>query len=267
MTRLLALLSALAIAFFGALCGVGGGLFAVPLFHYGFKLPIRRAVALSLCLVATNALASTSSEILHVESAFRIKVVALLIGGALVGAQLGFVASKRLPENVTKLVFAVVIFGVALRLALAGESAVIPTMQPLDYGPWRIVAIVAIGMLAGFSSPLLGIGGGLIVMPGLDLLVPEMGQLGARAASLGMAALTSMRSVQLYARDGAVPWGLAPWVVAGALAGAVGGVQVVHLDGVASVARTAFIGLLFVTAARFAMDIFRSRRAGTLRPE
>ena len=38
--------------------------------HYGLELPLRRAVATSLCLVAATALASTAVELLHEDSAF-----------------------------------------------------------------------------------------------------------------------------------------------------------------------------------------------------
>ncbi len=81
-------LSGAVIAFIGAICGIGGGLFAVPLLHYVFKLPLRVSVATSLCLVAANAYSSTATELLRGDSALLWDVVLPLIGGALVGAQL-----------------------------------------------------------------------------------------------------------------------------------------------------------------------------------
>ena len=74
----------------GAVCGLGGGLFAVPLLHYVFKLPLRRAVATGLCLVCATAVSSTTAEFLHEDSALLWEVVLPLVGGALVGAQIGF---------------------------------------------------------------------------------------------------------------------------------------------------------------------------------
>lgn len=252
--RLLLILSGAAIAFVGAVCGIGGGLFAVPLLHYGFGLPLRRAVATSLCLVAANALASTAAELLHEDSAFLWEVVGPLIGGALVGAQLGFFASKRLPERALKGLFAAVMLAVGLRLVLSGDIPAEPTGFDGGYGLVRAGTVALVGVLAGTLSPLLGLGGGLIIVPGLLLLVPEIGGLGARAASLGGACVTSLRSLQLYARERSVELGVAPWFVAGALLGASLGVQVVHLDGVAAAGRRLLATIMFVTAWRFVRD-------------
>ena len=167
--RLLLILSGAAIAFVGAVCGIGGGLFAVPLLHYGFGLPLRRAVATSLCLVAANALASTAAELLHEDSAFLWEVVGPLIGGALVGAQLGFFASKRLPERALKGLFAAVMLAVGLRLVLSGDIPAEPTGFDGGYGLVRAGTVALVGVLAGTLSPLLGLGGGLIIVPGLLL--------------------------------------------------------------------------------------------------
>ena len=251
---LLLILSGAAIAFVGAVCGIGGGLFAVPLLHYGLELPLRRAVATSLCLVAATALASTAVELLHEDSAFLWEVVGPLIGGALLGAQFGFIVSKWLPERALKGLFAAVMLAAGLRLVLSGDISAEPADFREGYGFARAVTVALIGMLAGTVSPLLGIGGGLIVVPGLLLLIPEIGGLGARAASLGAACVTSLRSLQLYARERCVELGVAPWFVAGALLGAGLGVQAVHLDGVAAAGRRLLAVIMVVTAWRFVRD-------------
>lgn len=255
--RVLLLLSGAAIAFVGAVCGIGGGLFAVPLLHYAFKLPLRKAVATSLCLVAANALSSTVSELLHEDSAFLWEVVLPLVGGALVGAQFGYIASKRLPEGAVKGLFAFVMLAAGLRLVLSGDIPAEPSDFHEGYGVLRIGTVAFIGLLAGTVSPLLGIGGGLIVVPGLLLLIPEIGGLGARAASLGGACVTSLRSLQLYARERSIDLGVAPWFVVGALLGASLGVQAVHFDGVAAAGRHLLACIMFVTAWRFLRDTRR----------
>lgn len=251
------------IAFVGALCGIGGGLFAVPLLHYGFRLPLRASVATSLCLVWANALSSTASELLHPGSAFQWSVVLPLIGGALVGAQFGYLASKRLPQRAIKSLFALVMLGAGLRLLLGSTGATEVFEGTLDLGPKRALAVATIGLCAGVASPLLGIGGGLIVVPGLLFAVPEVGMLGARAAALGNAVVTSSRSLQLYRGEGAIERTLVPWVVVGALAGAVGGVQVVHLEGAASLGRIVLSVLLLLTAVRMGLDALRGPRTVT----
>lgn len=249
----------LAIAFVGAVCGIGGGLFAVPVLHYLFKLPLRSSVATSLCLVAANALASTASELLHEQGAFLWDVVLPLMGGALVGAQFGYVASKKLSESVVKALFAVVLVAAGIRLVSSSG-----TVQELEafrasYSVGHAGLVACIGVLAGTVAPLLGIGGGLIVVPALLIFFPDIGSLGARAASLGVACVTSLRSIHLYWGERSINTQVAPWFVAGALIGATAGVQAVHLPGIAGVARQALGGILLVTAIRFAMDVRRLR--------
>ena len=85
----LLLLAGAAIAFIGALCGIGGGLFAVPMLHYLFKLDLRASVATALCLVAATAYSSTLTEVFREDSFLELTVGPLAVG-ALLGAQLGF---------------------------------------------------------------------------------------------------------------------------------------------------------------------------------
>lgn len=228
----------------------------MPLLHYGFKLPLRQAVATALCLVAATAIASTSSEILHKDSALLWDVVGPLVGGALVGAQFGYILSRRLDEQLLKSVFSFVLLGIGLRMLLAMSIQA----EPGDFGAGfsfaRASLVAGIGMLAGTLSPLLGIGGGMVVVPGLLLTMPEVGGNGARAASLAVACVTSLRSIHLYAKEKSVDPKIAIWFTLGGVVGAAGGVQLAHLPGVSAIGQRALGCILVVTAVRFARDAF-----------
>lgn len=258
----LLVLAGAAIAFVGSVCGIGGGLFAVPLLHYGCALSLRAAVATSLCLVGANALASTAAESLHEGSALLWDVLLPLAAGALAGAQFGYLASRRLSERFVKGLFAAVMAMASWRMLGSGDAGVQPDEFHSVYTFWRAASVAAIGLLAGAASPLLGIGGGMIVVPGLLLTMPEIGGLGARAAALGVACVTSARSIHLYAKERQVDLSVAPWFVGGGLAGAVAGVQAVHSPGIAAMGRQFLGGLLVLTAVRFAVDASRGRGRG-----
>ncbi|MFT5048903.1 MAG: putative membrane protein YfcA [Chlamydiales bacterium] len=241
-----------------ATCGIGGGLFAVPLLHYGFKLPLKAAVATSLCLVLATSTSATVTEALHPGRALLPELVGVLVLGALVGAQIGHRIASRLPVKKLKAVFSVVLLLAGARLLLAGAGggadealvAFVPTSS--DYA-----VALAIGLVAGVAVPLLGVGGGLVVVPCLLFVMPQLGYLGARAASLGMATLTSARSIFLYRKDGLIDWKRARWFALGALAGAVGGVYWVHQSGNAILARGALGGVLVLAGLRFSVDALR----------
>lgn len=252
---------AAAIAFIGAVCGIGGGLFAVPLLHYGFRLPLRTSVATALCLVAANAVASTVTEIFHAESALLWEIVGPLVGGALVGAQLGYLLSTRADERILKGLFTFVALAIGLRMLLAMSVQADPGDFLGDYSTARAAGVAVIGILAGMLSPLLGIGGGMVVVPGLLLSMPEIGGNGARAASLAVACVTSARSIHLYAKERSVDLSIALWFAGGGLIGATLGVRFAHLPGVSAVAQRVLGAILLITALRFARDAFG--RAGS----
>jgi len=258
-----ALLLALAgavIAFIGALCGIGGGLFAVPMLHYMFKLDLRASVATGLCLVGATAYSSTLTEWLREDSTLDLMVVGPLSLGALLGAQLGFRLSKAFDERRLKGVFVVVLLIAGLRML--GRDGV-PSM-PVAGAAASVVeqGLVAalIGVGAGTVAPLLGIGGGLVVVPALMFAMPGLGGLAVRAASLAVACVTSARSLQLYRREGIIRASLGGPIALGALAGAVAGVHTVHLPGMSQVGQRVMGAILLLTAARFARDVARLRR-------
>lgn len=232
----------------------------MPLLHYGFRLALRTSVATSLCLVAANAVASTATELLHESGALLWEIVGPLVGGALVGAQFGYLLSTRANERVVKGLFAAAALAIGLRMLLAMSVQADPTDFLGDYGAARAAGVAGIGILAGTLSPLLGIGGGMVVVPGLLLAMPEVGGNGARAASLAVACVTSMRSIHLYAKERSVEVPIALWFAGGGLIGATLGVRFAHLPGVSAIAQRVLGGILLATALRFARDAFRRRQ-------
>lgn len=95
---------------------------------------------------------------------------------------------------------------------------------------WLIVALLVLGCVGGFLAGLLGIGGGMFLVPALTWLLGQREVGGdhvvkiAVATSLATILFTSVSSVRAHHKRGAVSWAivasLAPGVVLGALAGA-----------------------------------------------
>ena len=241
------------------MCGIGGGLFAVPLLHYGFKFPLKRAVATGLGLVAATAVAATGAEALHEGSAIDWVVVGVMIVGGLIGTQVGFRAAQRIKTNQLKLVFVVVLIAAAARILLGKPAVADAVDTELSLGVLEYLGVALVGFGAGFCSPLLGIGGGLVAVPALFLGLPGFSYLTARACSLALGSFTSLRSLRLYSRENLVDLRVASWLGGGAFIGAVIGVQLVHLNGADRVGQLLLSGLLIVVAVRFALDVRRAR--------
>jgi len=248
---------------YSTLCGIGGGVFAVPLLHYVYGMPMRRAVANSLALVAGSTAGATLLEAFHPESALRYDIVAALVGGSLVGSWIGFALARRVPARGLKAVFAVLLVVVAIQLIFspdAGEKFVASTV-PMVLGGWSLAVVIAIGFLAGIVAPLLGIGGGLVAVPALLHSLPGLGFLVARACSLAMSTVNSWQSVWLYRRDGLIRGPFAIRLALGAVVGAAVGVQLVHIEAVTRFARVLVAFALVFAAARFAWDLWPRARS------
>ena len=85
-----------------------------------------------------------------------------------------------------------------------------------------MVRLAVIGIVAGFFSALLGVGGGLITVP-LLLLVAHFSERPAMATSLGAIGITALAGTIRYAFHGDVEWGYAALVGLPASVGAVAG--------------------------------------------
>lgn len=84
-----------------------------------------------------------------------------------------------------------------------------------------------LGSGVGFLAGLLGIGGGLIIVPVLssillhfNLVPPEQVVIVAVATSLASILFTSTSSAMAHHKKGNVPWDLAPWIMTGVALGA-----------------------------------------------
>lgn len=103
-----------------------------------------------------------------------------------------------------------------------------PSSDSMD--PLIILALLVLGAFTGFAAGLLGVGGGMLMVPFMTMLLTHVGFPAeqvvkvAIATSLTTIVFTSISSVRAHHRRGAVRWaavrGLAPGILAGSLLGA-----------------------------------------------
>ena len=91
-----------------------------------------------------------------------------------------------------------------------------------------IVTIVLVGVAAGFLSGLFGVGGGILIVPGL-VLVAKMDQRIAHGTSLAAVLPISASSLLSYWAHDHVDWRVGACLAVGALAGAVLGTRLLHV--------------------------------------
>jgi len=111
---------------------------------------------------------------------------------------------------------------------------------------WRAVLV---GALAGFLSGLFGVGGGILIVPGLVMLT-SMGQRLAHGTSLTAIIPIACSGIVGYLLDDKIDWPVAGLVAAGAVAGAVVGTYALRVLPQHTL-RLAFAAMLVATAVRF----------------
>ena len=102
------------------------------------------------------------------------------------------------------------------------------TVDTADGGAARIAPIVVVGLCAGFLAGLFGVGGGILIVPGL-VLAAHMTQRLAHGTSLAAVVPISVASLVSYAAHGNVDWNAALWLAIGAVGGAVIGTRLLHV--------------------------------------
>jgi uncharacterized membrane protein YfcA len=247
--------------FLGTICGIGGGIFAVPLLHYGVRVPFQRAVGTSLVLVMVMTIVATIAESARPDSAIDWGVVGLLLLGAVPGAQAGYAVAKRAAARALKSAFALVLVVAAARIATISAHNGVTHEGEIPLTVAQAVWVGVLGFGGGFLAPILGVGGGILVIPALFLSLPQIGYLDARACSMAMSIVNAAQSSWMYFKDRAVDGRAAGAFGVVAVAGAVAGVFAVHQPGWSSVARIAMTAMLIAVAARMAVDVWTTRRA------
>ena len=108
---------AFAIAFAGAVLGIGGGFLLIPALIYGFHVPTAVVIGTSSFQIMFTMLAAT---LLHSVSNGAVDIVLsmLLMLGGVVGAQLGARAGRNLRSDVFRLLLALLVLAVGLRFAV-----------------------------------------------------------------------------------------------------------------------------------------------------
>ncbi|MFN8011369.1 MAG: sulfite exporter TauE/SafE family protein [Holophagaceae bacterium] len=212
--------SGLAGGLLSGMFGIGGGIVLVPLLGLALGLNQHQAQGVTL---AAMLLPNGLPAVLHYRRMgvrIRWRLVGLLVAGFLGGVYGGSLLANRIPEPPLRWGFAGFLVLMALRMLLAGEARA-PGPAPAVAGEATVAPGLAIGLVGGVSSGLLGIGGGVVIIPLLAAWL-GMSQHEAQATSLAvMLPPIFLPGVIVYATaQNGLPWAILGGVAAGFMAGA-----------------------------------------------
>lgn len=238
------LLVSILAGFVGALFGLGGGLLIVPFLTLVEGIPLPLAVGASLVSVVAT---SSSSAATYVRDHLtNIRIGMFLEIGAVAGAITGAFAAGYLPAS-----FLFVLFGLTLLyatvvmirsrrmdfptetrpdkvstvLSLGSEYIEQSQNKIIKYNMTRTPLTLLIAYFAGITSALLGVGGGIINVPTMNL-VGKIPVKIASATSNFMIGVTAAASSTVYLSRGDVNPLLAAPLIIGVAAGAIVGTRV-----------------------------------------
>jgi uncharacterized membrane protein YfcA len=198
----------------GGLFGVGGGLVLVPMLTGFFRLTQHQAHGTSLAVIGATAITAILVYGAHANIAWsRAAFIAL---GSLVTARLGARWAVRLPAHTLRRAFAVFLALVAIRLLWqippVGARAMLSEQGEL-------FASLLLGLAAGALAGVMGVGGGMLVVPALTLVF-GLSQQAAQGTSLAAMVVTAPSAAFEHSRHGNVMWRLVPMLAVGAALGA-----------------------------------------------
>ena len=207
-------------AVLGSMVGLGGGVFLVPIFTLFFAVDQKLAIGASAVAVVTNSVVGSS---VHLRGRFTNIRLAMLLqgitaGGATVGALIAIHANERLLNIVFGSALLYASFSMARRPQASLPTAAEGTPDPLQLGavyrdpaarrlvsyvPHRLRFGLAISSLAGVVSGMLGVGGGVIQVPAMNLLMRVPIKAAAGTASF-MVGITAVATALVFYSDGKI---------------------------------------------------------------
>ncbi|MDR7945975.1 sulfite exporter TauE/SafE family protein [Achromobacter aegrifaciens] len=218
------------------LTGAGGAIMAVPLLVFGLHLQVSQAAPIALLAVGLSA--ALGAVLGLRQGQVRYRAAGFMAATGILVSPLGLWAARRLPNAPLAIIFAGVLGMVAWRMWNQGNKPATAQATPrtppcqLNASTGRLRwtapcarALTGAGLIAGFLSGLLGVGGGFVIVPALRRAT-DLSMQAIVGTSLAVIALVSASGVVAAAAGGHLDWRIAAPFTAAAVLGMLGGRKV-----------------------------------------
>ncbi|MFA5890585.1 MAG: sulfite exporter TauE/SafE family protein [Actinomycetota bacterium] len=236
----------------GGLLGVGGGVVMVPALVLGLRFAQRRAHAASLSAILPIGVVSTVLYLCDGNVNGAIAVPLAL--GSVMGVPMGVRLLARVPESALRATFVAtaVLAGVKLLFQFgSGAEFVVLT------GAARFAVAFGVGLLAGVYAGLLGVGGGIVMVPAMTILLGQAQHI-AQGTSLLVIIATASAGTAANLRRGLLDVRVGAWLGVGGAVGAVIGALLARSIPEAALGR-AFGAFVILVAIQLLLSPGRAR--------
>ena len=228
----------------GALGG-GGSILTVPVLVYLVDLDAQEATAASLVIVGITSGAAAAVAAREGRTRWRVALGLAVVGipASVAGAQL----NHRVADDVLLLAFAAIMLVVGVGMLSRQSPA--PEGRAAAQGRFaRALRVGGAGLLVGFLTGFLGVGGGFVVVPVLVLAL-GLTMLAAVATSLVVITLNSVVALVARAGNDTFVWDVIVPFTAAAVLGALVGKRLADRTSAAGLTRA--FGLLLLAVAAY----------------
>ena len=238
----------------GAMLGLGGGVFIVPLLTLALNLPIHIAIGSSLVAVIANSITASGT---HLRARLpNLKLGMFLLTATTIGAIGGAFLADILASAILTVIFGIALIGIGYSMIRRRQTVQEKTSlgetrgrtdsspanlagsltasyydrnlnQVINYTVSRVTQGWGINLMVGIVSSLLGVGGGILNIPVMNLVM-RVPIKAAMATNSFMVGITALAGACVYYYNGYVyPMTAAP-VMVGSFVGALVGAQLVQ---------------------------------------
>ncbi|MHB1457187.1 MAG: sulfite exporter TauE/SafE family protein [Armatimonadota bacterium] len=208
------------ISIMSGLLGVGGGILMIPTMIYMLGLTQHRAHGTSLAVMSPIVFLTSIYYATHGQTNWII-AIELAIGGV-IGAGIGARLCAKVSANHLKKAFGILLLLMGIKIlydtfGVHGSA----TNDSLVINPSSIIGIILVtllGVATGILSGLLGIGGGIIMIPSMVLLL-GISQKMAQGISLAVIIPVSISGALIHAKHGNVSFPVGIWLAIGGIPG------------------------------------------------
>ena len=210
-----------AISIMSGLLGVGGGALMIPMMVYMLGLTQHKAHGTSLAVMSPIVLLTSIYYATHGQVDWVV-AIELAVGGV-IGAGIGARLCTKVSATNLRKAFGVLLLLMGIKIVFdtfgSGDAVANGNLAINPSGIIGIILVTLLGVATGILSGLLGIGGGLIMIPSMVLLL-GISQKMAQGISLAVIIPVSIAGAFSYSKQGNVSMPIGTWLAIGGIPGA-----------------------------------------------